>query len=72
MQDLHQFIMCTEYQTTKIVGGVTTTEMITDECSEKPATGTVKDCPKCKFNAAGSSRQTKTLPGWAKGGAAGA
>lgn len=60
--------MCDEYQITKIVEGKTTVETIANECDEKPATGTVKECPKYKFNAAGSSRQKKSLPSWAKRG----
>jgi hypothetical protein len=60
--------MCEEYQITKIVGGVTTTETIENECNEKPPGRTIKQCPKYKFIPAGSSRQKKKLPSWAASG----
>ena len=58
--------MCTEYLITTIVAGVATEETKIDDCPEKPASGNIKDCPKYKFIAAGSSRQKKGLPDWAK------
>lgn len=60
--------MCEEYQTTSIVGGLTKTETIQKECPEKPAGGSIKQCSRYKFNAAGSSRQKRSIPSWAKGG----
>lgn len=60
--------MCEEYQTTSIVGCLTKTETIQKECPEKPAGSSIKQCPRYKFNAAGSSRQKRSLPSWAKGG----
>ena len=60
--------MCTEYQSIDIVGGVTITGTIVEQCSEKPTTGTVKDCPRYKLVQARYSRQQENSPGRAKGG----
>jgi hypothetical protein len=58
--------MCTEYLITKIVAGETTEETKIVDCPDKPRSGNIRDCPKYKFIASGSSRQKKALPTWAK------
>ncbi|PYI07109.1 hypothetical protein BO78DRAFT_429178 [Aspergillus sclerotiicarbonarius CBS 121057] len=57
--------MCDVYEVTKMVGKETTVERITSECPEKPEGAAVDQCPKYQFHASGSSRQKKSLPGWA-------